>query len=96
MAKSEDKETGSGKKPNKLQRAKNKHADKLKELNIREVSKIGENVINLERETTDGYCCFILIAVFLISVGLGAYGFSRGGTSAIAPYTLDGEQCGNS
>ena len=96
MAKSEDKETGQGKKPNKMQRQRIKHAELLNNLNIRETSKIGENVINLERETTDGYCCFILIAVFLISVGLGAYGFSRGGTSAIAPYTLDGEQCGNS
>ena len=99
MAKKEDTESVKNdppKKANKMQKMKDKHADKLKELNIRETSKIGENVINLERETTDQYCCFILIAVFLICIGLGAYGFSRGGTSSIAPYTLDGEQCGNS
>ena len=99
MGAENDKETGESKtyKPNRRQKQKEKHAEKLKELNIRETSTIGENVINLERgECTDSYCCIVLIIVFVISLGLGGYGFSRGGTSSIAPYTLDGEQCGNS
>lgn len=81
---------------NKMEKQKEKHKEKLDAFNIREASKIGDKVINLDRTgMTDPFFCGLLVVVFLATIGLGIYGFTAGGTVAFAPFLYDGTQCGH-
>ena len=97
-AKTVDAESGTGppRKMNPMQKKRAKYAEKFEDMGIKGAEWQGENVINLGRtETTDTWCCFVLIAFFIGTIGLGLYGVSwSGGVPAIAPYDVDGNMCG--
>jgi hypothetical protein len=89
-------ETPKPRKKNPMEKQKEKHAEKLAAFNVREASDIGDTIINLNRQgMNDPVFCVLLIIVFLATIGLAVYGFTAGGTIALAPVLSDGTQCGH-
>lgn len=63
---------------------------------MRDVSPVGEYVINMDRKYTDVHCCIILVCFFLITVGFAFHGVINGDPLLQGVFDLDGNSCGAS
>jgi hypothetical protein len=96
-AKTMDRESGTNpRRMNGMQKKRAKYSERFSDISCKEAEWKGDKVINLGRtETTDLWCCFVLVGFLIVSLGLGFYGVSlNNGVPAIAPFDVDGNMCG--